>query len=527
VVYTFVMNLVPSDMKKILIISLFTTVIVACNQNFRQTKIKFAEPVSLLYDSSLKPFYHGIASGDPLADRVIIWTRVTPEFVSDSIPVIWQLSEYQDFSKIHRVDTAFAYSQRDYTVKVDVTGLKPGHHYYYRFAALNKVSPVGRTKTASQNSDSVTFAVVSCSNWEFGYFNPYENIAQKDIDAVVHLGDYIYEYATGKYGDTTIGRKHIPEHEIVSLDDYRTRYSQYHVDKALQHARQQHPFIVTWDDHEVANNVYTEGAQNHQPEEGDFNARKLAAKQAYYEWMPIREEEPTLYRNFSFGKIASLIMLDERLAGKTKPVDSLSDRTFLDKNRSVLGPEQLNWFRKQLTLPSVWKIIGNQVMFSDLNMTHLHHGGSINFDAWDGYPAEKQNIIQWIKAKKIPNIVFVTGDTHASWAIEAASDVSKTYRPSDSNGAFAVELGTTSLSSGNGDESNVPVDTVLQREKGLLRTNPHVKFVNNRDHGYLLINLNQKRLRAEWWYAKTLRVPNSEEFLGRAFEVNINSHKLH
>jgi alkaline phosphatase D len=513
-------------MKRIVIVSLLWTAVIACKQDLVEKKVFFTEAVGMLYDSSLKPFYHGVASGDPLADRVVIWTRVTPAFESDSIPVAWEFSTSKSFSVEMLTDTVFAVRARDYTIKVDVKGLEPGQYYYYRFRALNNTSPIGRTKTASQDSDSLKLAVVSCSNWEFGYFNPYENIARKEVDAIVHLGDYIYEYATGKYGDTTIGRKHIPEYEVVSLQDYRSRYSQYHVDKALQHARQQHPFIVTWDDHEVANNVYTAGAQNHQPEEGDFSTRKSAAKQAYYEWMPIREGEPNLYRTFSFGKIASLIMLDERLAGKTKPVDSLSDKTISDEDRSVLGKEQLKWFHTQLKSPATWKIIGNQVVFSDLNTTHLHHGGSANLDAWDGYPAEKKNIIHWIESEKIQNIVFVTGDTHASWAIEAATDIAKKYHPSTSAGAFAIELGTTSISSGNGNESSFPMDTILQREKGLLATNPHVKFVNNRDHGYLLITMRPNRMRAEWWYAKTLRTPDSEEFLGHVAEVELNSHKL-
>lgn len=498
-----------------------------CQQKSSTKVAKFIEPVTGLYDSTLKPFYHGVASGDPLADRVIIWTRVTPDLEQDSIPVFWEFAADQNFSEELQKGNAYATKHRDYTVKIDIQGLSSGKHYYYRFTAFDKTSPIGRTKTANQNSDSLTLAVVSCSNWEFGYFNPYENIAQKDVDAVVHLGDYIYEYATGKYGDTTIGRIHIPAYEVVSLQDYRTRYSQYHLDKALQHARQNHPFIVTWDDHEVANNVYTEGAQNHQAEEGDFNARKAGAKQAYYDWMPIRENEQKLYRTISFGKIASLIMLDERLAGKTKPVDSVSDKTYYDTARSVLGREQRTWFENEMkNSASTWKIIGNQFIFSDLDMTHLHHGGAKNLDGWDGYPAEKKMIVDWIKANKIENLVFVTGDTHASWAIEAATDVKRNYSASSSSGAFAVEFGTTSISSGNGDESKIPLDTILFREKGLLQSNPHVKFVNNRDHGYLLIHMNPKSLRAEWWYSKTLRVPDSEEFLGKSYSVALGSHVL-
>src|SRR5690606_15645783 len=189
-----------------------------------------------------------------------------------------------------------------FTVKVDVDGLTPGRQYYYVFHAFGATSPVGRTKTLPRESvDSLKFAVVSCSNWQHGYFNAYDRIAEKELDAVLHLGDYIYEYgvAAVKVAD----RRHLPEHEIVTLSDYRTRYSQYHLDQGLRRMRQNSPLITIWDDHDVANNTFAEGAQNHQPEEGDFASRKAAARQAYYEWIPIRESAKH-YRTFSFGGLA-------------------------------------------------------------------------------------------------------------------------------------------------------------------------------------------------------------------------------
>ncbi|WP_331958639.1 alkaline phosphatase D family protein [Ohtaekwangia sp.] len=490
----------------------------------KTTDKKLHEPVADLFDVSLKPFYHGVASGDPLQDRVILWTRVTPDDSVSEISVRWEIASDENFSSIVKSDSLKTDPLRDYTVKVDVDGLQPNQHYYYRFHALGKTSQTGRTKTLSADAlDSLKLAIVSCSNWEFGYFNAYNIIAGKEVDAVVHLGDYIYEYATGKYGDTTIGRIHLPKHEIISLQDYRTRYSQYHLDEGLRKVELRHPFITIWDDHEVANNVYTSGAQNHQPEEGDFNQRKAAAKQAYYEWLPIREGNKH-YRSFTFGKLADLIMLDERLEGRTVQADSVTDPNFESDKRSMLGAEQLQWFENSLkNSKAAWKIIGNQVLFSDLDITGMYKNGMPkNLDAWDGYPAEKKRLEQFILQSKIENLIFVSGDTHASWAIETMMD---NKDKSKKKQAIAVEFGTTSISSGNGNEGN-PEDSVKAKEVKLMKLNPHVKYVNNRDHGYLLLTLYPQHAKAEWFYVETLRTIDNKEILGKKYTVEKDKYIL-
>ena len=202
--------------------------------------------------------------------------------------------------------------------------------------------------TAAEETNQLNFAVVSCSNYEWGYFNAYGRIAEEEnLSAVIHLGDYIYEYGTTSYGDTTIGRINIPTHEIISLQDYRDRYSLYRLDPDLIAAHKSHPFIVIWDDHEIANNSYVDGAQNHQDDEGSYEARKASARKAYYEWLPIRDT-PNHYRDFKFGELADLFMLDERLAGRTKPADSLGDPSLLDENRTLLGQEQFGWLENNL-----------------------------------------------------------------------------------------------------------------------------------------------------------------------------------
>jgi alkaline phosphatase D len=509
-------------MKNILLMVIALSALIGCSPKPTPAP-KLNEAVAGLYNATLKPFYHGVASGDPLPNAIIIWTRVTPEDSVARIPVQWEMATDAAFQSIVQQDTASAFALKDYTVKVDVTGLQPGTTYYYRFRAMDVNSIIGRTKTAVQgNADSLQFAIASCSNWEWGYFTPYGNIAKREVlDAVLHLGDYIYEYGTKTYGDTTRGRINIPKHEIITLSDYRTRYSLYRTDQGLREVHQQQPFITIWDDHEIANNSYTEGAQNHQDNEGDYQARKAAARQAYYEWMPIRESE-TLYRTFSYGNLVDLIMLDERLAGRTKPVDSVSDVTFQNPDRHILGSEQMEWFNTQLTQSkATWKIIGNQVIYSDVNLTSVYPRMPRNLDAWDGYPAEKKQVRDMIVNNKINNVVFVTGDTHASWVIEAvAGDV---YNPKTSGGAIAIELGTTSISSANSDEYK-PTEDVKKTEQALMKANPHIKYVNDREHGYLLLTLKPQQARAEWYFVESLTAPTSAERLAK--RVMMNSGKV-
>ncbi len=490
----------------------------ACNAPVKE-KV-YLEAVASLFDQKLKPFYHGVASGDPLQDKVILWTRVTPEDSSSVVKVKWEISKASDFSSIIKSDSVTTTTARDFTVKVDVSGLEPGAKYFYRFKALGKTSETGETKTLLQNPDSLKLAVVSCANWEWGFFNPYEKISQRhDVDAVIHLGDFIYEYGTGKYGDTTIGRINIPKHELISLKDYRLRYSQYRLDKGLHDVSTKHPMIAIWDDHEIANNSYVSGAQNHQSNEGDYEKRKASARKAYYEWIPIRESDHH-YRSFTFGKLADLIMLDERLAGRQKPVDSVSDPTLESESRSMLGQEQFVWLEKQLkNSTAIWKIIGNQVIFSDVNTKAIYPQMPRNFDSWDGYPAEKRKLKNFIIENKIRDLIFITGDAHSSWAIEVATDVKKTYSP------FAIELVTTSVSSANGNEY-FPDDTVKVKEAAMLRSNPHLKYLNNRDHGYLLLTITPQKTKAEWWFVETVRLPDAKEFLGKIIEVKKGSVKI-
>ena len=484
------------------------------------------DPLKALHEASLKPFYYGVASGDPLQDAVIIWTKVSPE---DSIPtadVHWQVAEDVTFDKLVAEGDYQAEADRGYTVKVDVTGLDAGTRYFYRFMYEDQFSPVGKTMTATANgNEDLKLAVVSCSNYEFGPFNAYGAIAERDdLNAVIHLGDYIYEYGAKGYGDTTTGRFHEPPYEILSLSDYRTRYAQYRLDKDLREAHQNHPFITIWDDHEIANDAYKDGAQNHQENEGDYASRRAIAERVYYEWLPVRKDE-NLYRTFDFGDLAELIMLDERLAGRTAPVKSVDDPNIDSPSRAMLGSEQLDWFQNRLkNSQAQWKVIGNQVIFSYLDWGFETF--SINLDSWDGYPYERSKIVENIKGNDIDNVVFITGDTHTSWALEVTADPFDDYQKT---GAIAVEFGTTSINSGNTNErSNITDEEVIAHEKSIVNSpkNPHLKYTNMRDHGYLELALSQEKAIARWFYTPSRVKASREMILGMEKVTPSGSNKI-
>lgn len=293
-------------------------------------------------------FDHGVASGDPRADAIIIWTRAT---VADpvSVPLRWQLAEDAAFSKIVAEGTAEATPARDHTAKVDVTGLAPGRSYFYRFAAGKVTSPIGRTRTLpTKGIDKARFAVVSCSHYAFGYYHVYREIAATDgIDAVVHLGDYIYEYGREGYGGEVgkaLGREHLPPHEIVTLADYRARFAQYRTDPDLQAAHASAPFITVWDDHETANDSWVGGAENHDPRtEGKWETRRDAAIRAYFEWMPMRDPAPgeafyTLNRSYDYGDIASLHVVETRLTGRMHQLKYARDMLYVETAFDVSNP---------------------------------------------------------------------------------------------------------------------------------------------------------------------------------------------
>ncbi|WP_435262086.1 alkaline phosphatase D family protein [Tenacibaculum sp. nBUS_03] len=300
------------------------------------------EKIEDYFDTSLAPFYHGVASGDPLKDAVVIWTRITTN--KEAVRVNWKLATDVEFKNIIKQGSVITNDEVDYTVKVDVRDLQSNTSYYYQFDALGKKSIIGKTRTSpTGNVSNVRFGVVSCSNYQEGYFNAYKELAKRnDIDAVIHLGDYIYEYESGGYGySQSVGRGHLPKNEIITLNDYRVRYSYYRLDPMLREIHQQHPFILIWDDHEFANDADKFGAENHsEPKEGSWEVRKNNAHKAYFEWQPVRAnsiEEYRLYRSFSYGNLADLLMLDTRIEGRG---ETLTNREIIAKEKKISKPDE-------------------------------------------------------------------------------------------------------------------------------------------------------------------------------------------
>lgn len=513
-----------------------------------------------LFDPELKPFYHGVASGDPMSDRVIIWTHVTPEPGASSVAVTWKVATDPGVTQVVKSGTFVTDGKRDYTVKVDVTGLKPYQTYYYQFHASGKNSIVGRTKTAPIGDvDNLKFAVVSCNNFEGGYFSAFGRIADRnDLDAVIHLGDYIYEYGPGSYGAPGLiaGNKRpiLPKNEIETLQDYRLRYSTYRLDEDLRRAHQQHPFITVWDDHESANDSYKDGAENHDPAtEGPWEERKSVSRQAYEEWLPIRGDAHPIYRVKPYGNLVDLIMIDTRIAGRDQQINDITSPALYDPNRTILGATQREWlFDKLKKSTAKWKVIGNQVIFSEFNVGWAaseqlgtpQQLESIFLDIWDGYPAERQKVIDFIGQNKVDNVVLLTGDFHSSFAFDVAARPSvfspggPNYDPATGAGSVAVEFVTPSISSANFDENVSPessaalefqINKPLPAQAGPLAgvsPNPHMKFTDLDRHGYFILDLDKNRAQADWYFVNTILEPNSKETFAEGWYTLAGQNRL-
>ncbi len=518
------------------------------------------------------PFFHGVASGDPLADRVIIWTRITPETIEPNlkVEVDWLVASDPAMENILRSGTVTTDNSRDFTVKVDVTGLSAGTTYYYMFRAMERNSLVGKTKTTPTGDQArhLKFGVVSCSNLPAGFFNAYERLAERtDLDAIIHLGDYIYEYGNGFYGDSTlVDRRVAPPHEIISLAEYRIRYSSYRLDTNLIRVHQQHPFIVVWDDHESANDAYRDGAQNHdEATEGPWSERKMAAKQAYFEWLPIRNTpQREVFRKISYGNLVDLIMLDTRLTGREKQILDFFAPELQDTSRTILGTIQKQWLLETLRESKTkWKIIGQQVVFSELNVgwaglvedsLSFSEWEGIAQDIWDGYPAERNQIMAFIQEKSIDNIVILTGDFHTAFAFDVTPKPvslsfsefplvgeAPVYRPSDSydaatgRGSIGVEFVTASVTSANFDENLGSALALVAQEQinrelsvfGLVNLgnpNPHMKYANLIEHGYFILDVKPDSVQANWYFSPIREVSTTERFAQAWYTLDQENH---
>lgn len=513
------------------------------------------------------PFKHSVASGDPMTDRVILWTRITAA-VNQPVPVNYTVASDPEMKHIVSSGLTQATPERDYTVKVDAGGLQPFTTYYYQFTVGSYTSPIGRTRTLPTGSpERLRFGVVSCSSYAHGLFNAYRRVAERaDLDFVLHLGDYIYEYSNGADGHEVYGdfRAYEPANEILTLQDYRIRHAQYKRDADLQELHRQHPMIAIWDDHEFADNAYKDGAVNHNDhgfDEGPWNTRVINALQAYYEWMPKREPKDKTdrrdNRSLIFGDLAELILLEERVHARDKQLpgnvppevvtellpplaSALPAAPFIltddynDPNRTLIGNDGEAWLTERLrTSPSQWKLLGQGVMFAQLKVLGTPNalGTSIflNSDQWDGYAPARDRIFNVLKGDathpKVDNVVVLTGDIHTSWASDLTPDPNNPieaaggYNPLNGNGSLAVEYVCTSITS--------PGLDVLAPAQDVLRvTNPHIKYVDLSQKGYMVMDVTQERVLGEWWYIDTISAPSSNQTFGTAFQVLPGSNRL-
>ena len=531
-------------------------------------------------------FEHGVASGDPLQDRVILWTRLTPNDSSARLQVTWEIALDDQFKQIIKTDKVTTAKAQDFTVKVDATNLKPDQRYFYRFSFGNKFSPVGQTKTLPINPTKVSFAVCSCANYPAGYFYVYREMAKQDVDVVIHLGDYIYEYGQGGYATedaVKLGRTLAADNnqEIIKLDDYRKRYALYRKDKDLQTLHHRHPFIVIWDDHELANDTWRDGAENHQANEGSFLDRKLAALQAYFEWMPIRpisaNDHLNIYRQFDFGTLVQLTMLDTRILARDKQLEytdyiTASGMDFqrfqtdlTNQNRTLMGYTQREWLQQKLAQSkATWNVLGQQVLMGkilipaellvplsavlsgnatqevlnqintmimelvQLKMRVLQGDPTLtaiekarlttvapyNLDAWDGYYAEREILYNTLKALN-KKVVVLAGDTHNAWSSELYSQA----------GDFVgVELATSSVSSpGIEKYLNIPVEQLQQFEMAFTTLIDELDYTNLNQRGYLNVSFTATQVQADWIYVDTIKEPQYTVDTKRGHQVVLNN----
>ncbi|WP_416760450.1 alkaline phosphatase D family protein [Roseateles sp. So40a] len=506
-------------------------------------------------------FSHGVASGDPLSDRVILWTRVLAADSADArdVPVTWEVASDAGFTAIVASGTATARAASDFCVKVDAMGLAAATRYWYRFKAYAAVSSAGRAKTlpaANANVAQVKLAVFSCANYPTGFFNVYAEAAKRAeaeaYDVALHLGDYLYEYGPGQYASTNaqaLGRVVEPQKEIIALADYRRRYAQYRSDADLQRLHAALPMIAVWDDHEVANDAWKDGAQNHQPStEGEYAARRAAAVQAWHEWLPVRDgSDPlTIYRGFDFGSLLSLHMLDTRVIARDKQLDyaDYQSASGLDSakfqadmartDRTLLGATQSQWLQSRMQASSAtWQLLGQQVLMGRMNipapiLLEVNVPGSgvtvsqyaaivakaqsnpasltaqelailnapsipYNLDAWDGYAVARETLLGTARQHD-KNLVVLAGDTHNAWASDLL----------DASGRqIGVEFATSSVSS-PGFEAVLTDQDPAQLAANLTQLIGPLVYADTSRRGFMVVTATAAECRCDWVFVSTI-----------------------
>jgi len=500
-------------------------------------------------------FGYGVASGDPTGTSVVLWTRATPpnrrgepvatpgSGLGKPLEVRWEVARDEDFRHVVARGKVRTSATSDHTVKVDVRGLKPYTRYHYRFESRGECSPVGRTRTAPDVPGEVhalRFALVSCSNYTGGYFTAYRAIAQRDdLDLVLHVGDYIYEYGNGadRYGPAALAgvRDGNPDTEVIDLAGYRLRHALHKADPDAQAAHRALPWITIFDDHEVANNSWANGAENHQPGEGVYAERRAQAMQAYLEWMPFRMPDQSVphqgtrfFKRFTFGALGDLSILETRqnrsqqVAVPGVPFDGFVpigvnpsiDGAIASPLRHLPEPEQLSWLKDGVAQQGrPWHLLGNQVMIAPVLYPGAALGAPgltfVNGDQWDGYAADRADLLGHLAAQpdSAGDVVVLTGDIHASFSCEiplSATPGSAAYDsaavefvcPSvTSDGFYEVLGGTPQLA---GAPAEVVVNVTRQAIGAAQQLNPWLKYIDGVSHGFVVIDVTPERVQADY-----------------------------
>lgn len=501
--------------------------------------------------ASPQVFRHGIASGDPNDTSVILWTRISTD-AADKVDVAWQVAEDRGMTRVLASGRVRTDASKDFTVKVDAKNLPSGRWLFYRFRALGAQSLVGRTRTLPVGqTDLVKLAVVSCSNYPAGFFNVYREIAARsDLDAVLHLGDYIYEDGMPGYATEdaeSLDRIPRPLTKLRSLQDYRQRYAQYKSDPDSQAMRASLPLIAIWDDHELANDSWRHGAEGHSPEDGRWKDRYAGAIQAYFEWMPIRGRPrgggTRIFREFRFGDLASLVMLDTRFYGRDRQPDAggenVSSESIAaaldDPKRRMLGSAQERWLRQRLkrATGTTWQLLGQQVLVARVTSVNLEplvdpDGPStaskeilgriierskqqppVVLDTWDGYPLAREDLYADLR-KYASNPVLLSGDLHTNLAADLL--------PQNDSTPVAVEFMTGAVSS--------PVMSDLLPEyrpnsirDATLAQNPCLKYLDTRHRGWLCLTVTNEECRGEWHLVDTVKRREYRSWLDKTLTV--------
>lgn len=437
------------------------------------------------------PFTLGVASGDPEPDGVVIWTRLAPKalevgggMANQIVQVRWEVATDEGFTDIVQTGEAVATPQLGHSVHVEVDGLEPYRWYFYRFHAGDETSVTGRTRTAPAHDatpEKLRFAFTSCQHYETGYFNGYPHMQAEDLDLVIHLGDYIYEYE----GKDNKPRKHIGK-EIETLDDYRIRYSQYRLDENLQETHRIFPWLVTWDDHEFDNNYANLVSEEEGIAPESFLARRMNAYQAYYEFMPLRRRSfpqgpnMTLYRECRYGRLANFQVLDTRQYRTDQPNGDhqkpMTGKVF-DTNATMLGPKQEHWLMSNLIGSSaIWNVLAQQVMMAALNRGE-GKDARYSMDQWPGYEVSRRRLLNFFHERRIPNPVVLTGDIHLNWVNDLQLDFKDPKSP-----LVGTELvGTAMTSGGNGGNH-------IEEYERAAAQNDFVKWYNS-NRGYVSCEL--------------------------------------